>query len=114
MAQSKAKVSLADARRAARAVENGKVKRAEPEKKKGKPIDSLDIQMPDGLHEVNMGAVTGKVVEDTIENAEDEAAEAAQGRLRRQRRGLEQSPATDAHPQKAWNRDCPKPNREAL
>jgi hypothetical protein len=101
IAQSQAKVSLADARTAALAVENGKVKGVELEKEKGMQIYSFDIQMPDGLHEVNIDTVTGKVVEDTIENAQDEAAEAAQGKAAKakQKKKVKQSPATDAHPQ---------------
>ena len=69
---------MADARKAALAVENGNIKSAELEKEKGKQIYSFDIQMPDGLHEVNIDAATGKLVEDTIENAKDEAKEAAE------------------------------------
>ena len=99
-AQTKAKVSMADARTTALAVENGKVKSEEVEKEKGKQIYSFDIQMPDGLHEVNIDAVTGKVVEDTIENAQDEAAEAAQDKAAKaKQKKVKQSPATDAHPQ---------------
>jgi isopentenyldiphosphate isomerase len=97
----KEKVSMAAARRAALALENGKVKSSELEKEKGMQIYSFDIQMPDGLHEVNIDAVTGKVVEDTIENAQDEAAEAVQGKAAKakaEKKG-KPSPATDAHPQ---------------
>jgi len=100
IAQTKAKVSMAEARTAALAVENGKVTSAELEKEKGKQIYSFDIQMPDGLHEVNIDAVTGKVVEDTIENAQDEAAEAAQDKAAKaKQKKVKQSPATNAHPQ---------------
>ena len=99
IAQTKAKVSMADARTAALAVENGKVKSAELEKEKGKQIYSFDIQMPDGLHEVNVDAATGKVVVDTIENAQDEAAEAAQDKAAKARQKQVKSPAADAHPQ---------------
>jgi hypothetical protein len=115
IAQTKAKVSMADARTTALAVENGRVKSAEVksaelEKEKGKQIYSFDIQMPDGLHEVNVDAVTGKVVEDAIENAEDEAAEAAQDKAARaKQKKVQQSPATDAIRSNAWNRDYPKP-----
>src|SRR5882672_6799978 len=99
-AQTKAKVSMADARTTALAAENGKVKSEEVEKEKGKQIYSFDIQMPDGLHEVNIDAVTGKVVEDTIENAQDEAAEAAQDKAAKaKQKKVKQSPATNAHPQ---------------
>jgi Peptidase propeptide and YPEB domain len=100
IAQSPAKVSLADARTAALAVENGRVKSAELEKEKGKQIYSFDILVPDGLHEVNVDAVTGKVVEDTIENAQDEAAEAAQGKAAKtKQKKVKPSPASDAHAQ---------------
>ena len=76
-AQTKTKISMSDARNAALAAENGKVKSAELEKEKGKQIYSFDIQMPNGIHEVNIDAVTGKLLEDTIESAKDEAQEAA-------------------------------------
>jgi hypothetical protein len=100
IAQTKAKVSMAGARTAALDVENGKIKSAELEKEKGKQIYSFDIQMPDGLHEVNVDAVTGKVVEDAIESAQDEAAEAAHDKAAKaKQKKVQQSPATDAHPQ---------------
>jgi hypothetical protein len=69
---------MADARKTALAAENGKIKSEELEKEKGKLIYSFDIQMPDGVHEVNVDAMTGKIVEDSIENAQDEAKEAAE------------------------------------
>ncbi len=72
------KITIDEARTAALAVENGKIKSEEMEKEKGKQIYSFDIEMPNGLHEVNIDAVTGKVVEDTIENAKAEAKEAAE------------------------------------
>ena len=72
------KLTMEDARKAALAVENGQIKSEELEKEKGKQIYSFDIVMPNGLHEVNIDAMTGKVVEDTIENAKDEAKEAAE------------------------------------
>jgi len=71
------KISMEDARKSALAAENGKIKSEELEKEKGKQIYSFDIAMPDGLHEVNIDAATGKLMEDTIENAKDEAKEAA-------------------------------------
>jgi len=71
------KISMAEAQKAALAVENGEIKSQELEKEKGRRIYSFDIVMPDGLHEVNVDALTGKVVENTIENAADEAKEAA-------------------------------------
>jgi len=105
-AQTKAKVSMADARTTALAVENGKVKSEEVEKEKGKQIYSFDIEMPNGLHEVNIDAVTGKVIEDSIENAEDEAKEAAEDKAAKaKKKKAKQSP--DAHPQQNWLRSYP-------
>ena len=72
------RVSMADARKTALASSNGKIKSEELEKEKGKQIYSFDIEMPDGLHEVNVDAATGKLIDDKIENAADEAKEAAQ------------------------------------
>jgi len=71
------KLTMAEARKAVLAVENGKIQSEELEKEKGKQIYSFDIAMADGLHEVNIDATTGKLLEDTIENAKDEAKEAA-------------------------------------
>jgi len=71
------KVSMADARATALASSNGKIKSEELEKEHGKQIYSFDIQMPDGLHEVNVDAVTGKLIDDKVESAADEAKEAA-------------------------------------
>ena len=72
------KVSMADARTTALASSNGKIKSEELEKEHGKQIYSFDIQMPDGLHEVNVDAVTGKLIDDKVESAADEAKEAVQ------------------------------------
>jgi len=72
------KFTMADARKVALAVENGRIKSQELEKEKGRQIYSFDIVMPNGLHEVNIDAMSGKVVEDTIETAKDEAKEAAE------------------------------------
>ena len=112
-AQTKTKVSMADARTAALAVENGKVKSEEVEKEKGKQIYSFDIEMPNGLHEVNIDAVTGKVIEDSIENAEDEAKEAAEDKAAKaKKKKAKQSP--DTHPQQNWIRDYPNRQRGSV
>ena len=73
-----AKVSMGDARKTALASSNGKIKSEELEKENGKQIYSFDIVMPDGLHEVNIDAVTGKLIDDKVEDAAAEAKEAAQ------------------------------------
>ena len=116
-AQTKAKLSIADARTAALAVENGKVKSEEVEKEKGKQIYSFDIEMPNGLHEVNIDAVTGKVIEDSIESAEDEAKEAAKEAAedkaaKAKKKKAKQSP--DSHPQQNWLRNYPNPQRGSV
>jgi hypothetical protein len=109
----KSQVSMAEARTAALAVENGKVKSEEVEKEKGKQIYSFDIEMPNGLHEVNIDAVTGKVIEDSIENAEDEAKEAAEDKAAKtKKKKAKQSP--DTHPQQNWIRDYPNRQRGSV
>ena len=60
--------------------ENGTIKSSELEKEHGRWIYSFDISSAEGVHEVNVDANTGKVVEDSKETAVDEAKEAAQDR----------------------------------
>ena len=71
------KLTMADARKVALGVENGKIKSQELEKEHGRQIYSFDIARPDGVHEVNIDAMTGALIEDKVESAKDEAAEAA-------------------------------------
>jgi uncharacterized membrane protein YkoI len=74
-----AKVSQPDAQATALAqVSNGTVKESELEKEHGKLIWSFDIATPDSkdITEVNVDAITGKVVSTEKEKAEDEAKEA--------------------------------------
>jgi uncharacterized membrane protein YkoI len=72
------KITMAAARKIALAREAGIVKSGEKEKEKGKLIYSFDIQMPNGIHEVNVDAYSGQVLEDSIESPADEAKEKAQ------------------------------------
>jgi len=72
------KISMAEARKSALASSNGKIKSEELEKENGRQIYSFDIVMPDGLHEVNVDAASGKLIDDKVEDAAAEAAEAAQ------------------------------------
>jgi hypothetical protein len=53
-------------------------KSSELEKEHGRWIYSFDVATTDGVHEVNVDANTGKVVEDSKETAAQEAREAAQ------------------------------------
>jgi uncharacterized membrane protein YkoI len=74
-----AKVSQADAQATALAqAPNGTVKESELEKEHGKLIWSFDIATPGAsdITEVNVDAMTGKVVSVEKEKAEDEAKEA--------------------------------------
>ena len=71
-------ITMAEARKTALASSNGKIKSKELEKEHGKRIYSFDIAMPDGLHEVNVDAVSGKLIDDKVESAADEAKEAVQ------------------------------------
>jgi uncharacterized membrane protein YkoI len=69
---------MAAARKIALEREAGTVKSGERETEKGRPVYSFDIQMPNGIHEVNVDAHSGKILEDHIESPADEAKEKAQ------------------------------------
>ena len=71
------KIGMAAAKKIALAKEPGRLKSAEQEKEHGKQIYSFDIKAKDGIHEVNVDAYTGEVLEDKIETAADEAKEKA-------------------------------------
>ncbi len=68
-------ISLAQAQKTAQEKESGTVKSHELEQEKGRWIYSLDILRDGKVHEVNVDANTGKVVEDQVETAADEAQE---------------------------------------
>ena len=72
-----AKITMEQAQKTALAKEAGKIQSKELEKEKGRLIYSFDIKMADGLHEVNVDAMTGEIVEDTVESASAEAKEKA-------------------------------------
>jgi len=72
------RITMAAARKIALQREAGILKSGEREKEKGKLIYSFDIQMPNGIHEVNVDAYSGQVLEDSIENPAEEAKEKAQ------------------------------------
>jgi uncharacterized membrane protein YkoI len=75
-----AKISLETARATALAkVPNGEVRSEELEKEHGKLIYSFDIAVPgkSGIQEVNVSAITGKVLGVHHESAKDEKKEAA-------------------------------------
>ena len=74
----KPKITLKQARETALAKERGTIKSSELEKEHGRLIYSFDVLTADGIHEVNVDAMNGKVVEDTKESAADEAKEARQ------------------------------------
>jgi hypothetical protein len=74
-----AKITKEDATKTALAkVPNGTIKEAELEKEKGRIIWSFDMATPGtkDTTEVNVDAVTGDVVDVSIESAKDEAKEA--------------------------------------
>ncbi len=78
--RAQAKVSEEAARATAlTAVPNAKVKSSEIEKENGKLIWSFDLSVPGkkGIEEVNVDAVTGKVIAKEHEDAKAERAEAA-------------------------------------
>ena len=72
-----AKITMEEAQKTALAKEPGKIKSKELEREKGRLIYSFDIKTADGIHEVNIDAMTGEVVEDTVESAASEAKEKA-------------------------------------
>jgi peptidase YpeB-like protein len=53
----------------------GKIKSSELEKEHGIQLYSFDIETKEGIREVGIDANSGKVVEDSIESAADEAKE---------------------------------------
>jgi uncharacterized membrane protein YkoI len=72
------KITMEQAKAAALQKESGTIKSSELEKEHGRWIYSFDVATTDGVHEVNVDANTGKVVEDSKETAAQEAREAAQ------------------------------------
>jgi hypothetical protein len=72
-----AKVTMEQAQKTALAKEAGKIKSKELEREKGRLIYSFDIKTADGIHEVQVDAMTGEIVEDTVESAAAEAKEKA-------------------------------------
>lgn len=92
-AAGKAKISKAEAEKAALAREPGKVLSFELEKEHGKLIYSFDIQTAKEVHEVNVDAYSGTIVEDSVESPDDEAKEAAQEKK------AQKKPAPSAPPQ---------------
>ena len=78
-AHSGAKLTMKQAQAKALKAAPGKVKSKELEKEKGKLIYSFDIQTAnDGIHEVNIDARTGKLVENSKESPAAEAQEKQQ------------------------------------
>jgi hypothetical protein len=72
------RITMAAARKVALEHEAGIIKSGEQENENGKLIYSFDIQMPNGIHEVNVDAYSGQVLEDSIESPAEEAKEKAQ------------------------------------
>lgn len=71
------KLSKNQARAIALKLHPGKIKSAELEREQGVQMYSFDIETKDGVHEVGIDADSGKVVEDSVESAPDEAKEQA-------------------------------------
>ena len=68
-------LSMKQAKTIALARQSGQIKSAELEKEHGRLIYSFDIESNRKVHEVNVDASTGKIVEDTVESAAAEANE---------------------------------------
>jgi hypothetical protein len=74
----KPKLSMDQAQKIALEKEPGRIKSRELEKEHGKLIYSFDIRTANGLHEVNVDAMSGAVIEDKVETPADEAKEKQQ------------------------------------
>ena len=72
------KLSMEQAQKIALEKEPGKIESRELEKEHGKLIYSFDIRTTNGLHEVNVDAISGNVIADTVETPADEAKEKQQ------------------------------------
>ena len=72
-------IGMAKAKTIAAAQVKGRIVEAEREREHGKVIYSFDIKGDHGQrHEVNIDAVTGEVIANTVESAADEAKEKAE------------------------------------
>ncbi len=76
--KAKPKVSMQQAKKIALQKEPGTIKSSELEKEKGQLIYSFDIKTASGVHEVNVDANSGAILEDKVETAADEAKEKQQ------------------------------------
>jgi len=86
-------ISMKQATKLALAKEPGTIRSKELEHENGRDIYSFDIQTNHGIHEVNLDADTGAVVEDKVESPADEAKEAHQDK-----KHLHKAPATRTNP----------------
>ena len=73
--QKDAKITMAQAKKTALTKEPGTIKSQELERENEKLIYSFDIQTTSGIHEVNVDATSGDVLEDQPESAAAEAKE---------------------------------------
>ena len=73
-----AKITMEQAQKIALEKEPGTIQSKELEKEHGKLIYSFDIRTTNGIHEVNVDAMSGAVLEDKVETAADEAKEKQQ------------------------------------
>ncbi|MGC2698206.1 MAG: PepSY domain-containing protein [Candidatus Angelobacter sp.] len=81
LAQSKReapKLTMEQAKKIALEKEPGTLQSKELEKEHGKLIYSFDIRTASGIHEVNVDAMSGNVIEDKVETPADEAKEKQQ------------------------------------
>ncbi len=87
-----AKISMRQAEKTALAKEPGTIKSKELEKENGKLIYSFDIITKAGIHEVQVDAINGEVVGDTVESKADEAKEKQQDAEHRHSQSTQPSP----------------------
>lgn len=78
----KPKISMDQAQKIALEKEPGKIKSRELETEHGRLIYSFDIRTANGLHEVNIDAMSGNVIDDKVETPADEAKEKQQDAIK--------------------------------
>lgn len=93
------KITMEQAKATALAKHSGTIKSSELEKEHGKLIYSFDIQTAKELREIQVDAMTGKIVQDTVESAAQEAKEAAQDKQKGQTQPKHNKRSTEPQPQ---------------
>lgn len=87
-----AKITMQQAEKTALAKEPGNIQSKEIERENGKLIYSFDIGTSSGTHEVNVDAMSGDLIQDSVESSANEAKEAQQDRAQDQKANPKTNP----------------------